>query len=39
MKKEAIYCEEHQMYKLKNALGTFVCPFCVRGNEEYISYA
>lgn len=22
------YCEEHELFHVKNAMGTFVCPFC-----------
>jgi uncharacterized Zn finger protein (UPF0148 family) len=22
------YCEEHDMFFVKNAVGTFICPFC-----------
>lgn len=23
-----LYCEEHDLFHVKNAMGTFVCPFC-----------
>ena len=22
------YCEKHEMFQFKNAMGQFVCPFC-----------
>ena len=28
------YCYKHNMYHVKNARGTFICPFCVKYTEQ-----